>query len=92
MAGVDGRWVVVVVVVRQQVPAYAGLHINVPDWLYNGVGSGVYRARHQGLLSGRRDGSNNWSKSGVLRDRGVAKNVGLGRWRKLLNTVVTLTP
>ena len=39
-------------------------------------------------MTGRRNGSDTWSKPGELRVRGVAQNVGLGRCRKLLHTVI----
>ena len=42
-------------------------------------------------MAGHRNGSDTWSTPGELRGRGVAKNVGIGRCRKLLHTVIRKT-
>ena len=42
-------------------------------------------------MAGRRNGSDTWSKPGELRGRGVTQNVGIGRCRKLLHTVIRKT-
>ena len=42
-------------------------------------------------MASRRNGSDIWSKPGALTGRGVAQNVGIGRCRKLLHTVIRKT-
>ena len=39
-------------------------------------------------MTGRRNGSDTWSKPGELRGRVVTQNIGLGQCRKLLHTVI----